>query len=84
MTSSTQATEQSVVEDLLARFGAEHLTIQFARDGIPIVWVRPDLARAVLTFLKREIPQPFRLLFDLTWSPAPSRIVFSWKATRTR
>ena len=66
VTSSIQTAERSVVDELVTRFGADRFMIQWARDGIPTIWTRPDLAKRVLTYLKREIPRPFRLLFDLT------------------
>ena len=66
MISSTPVSERSVVDHVRMRFGAEQVSAQLGRDGVPSIWVGPDQAKGVLAYLKREIPQPFPVLFDLT------------------
>ncbi|WP_447980159.1 NADH-quinone oxidoreductase subunit C/D [Candidatus Nitrospira bockiana] len=67
MAEQTVLTEHPAVTDELGtRFGAETVTVQATRDGVPTVWVRPETAKAVLASLKRDVPRPYRLLFDVT------------------
>ena len=55
-----------VVQELKTRFGEAIVAEQETRDAIPTLWVRPQDARAVLRYLKTEILQPYRFLYDLT------------------
>ena len=55
-----------VVQELKTRFGEAIVAEQETRDGIPTLWVRPQDARAVLRYLKTEMLQPYRFLYDLT------------------
>lgn len=48
------------------RFPDLSLSWQATRDAIPTVWVPREDARKVLDYLKREVPGPFRTLYDLT------------------
>lgn len=52
--------------ELFARFGDEAFVPQATRDQVPTFWTSKEQARAVLTFLKREIPRPYTLLYDLS------------------
>jgi NADH-quinone oxidoreductase subunit C/D len=56
----------SAAAELCARFGAETFTPQATFDGIPMLWLDKEKLRDVLGFLKREIGQPYAVLFDLT------------------
>lgn len=56
----------SAVALLLDRFGTETFTCQITADGIPTLWVPKHRIREILSFLKRDIPRPFALLFDLS------------------
>lgn len=58
--------EPTVIDELVARFGAETITVQTTEDGVPTLWVRPETAKHVLASLKRDVPRPYRLLFDVT------------------
>ena len=58
--------QPSVIQELQGRFGAEAFAVQPTRDGIPTLWVARERLRDVLRFLKRDVPQPYRMLFDLT------------------
>src|ERR671910_2043574 len=56
-----------VVEDLVRRFGAgQLLAVQATNDDIPTIWLEKDRLRATLEYLKSEIAQPYRMLFDLS------------------
>jgi NADH-quinone oxidoreductase subunit C/D len=56
----------SIADELKARYGEAVLALQPTRDGIPMVWVAPHDAHDVLRYLKTEVRQPYRMLFDLT------------------
>ena len=55
-----------VVDELESRFTSGILAVQPTRDRVPTVWVSPAQARAVLSYLKQEVSQPYRMLYDLT------------------
>jgi NADH-quinone oxidoreductase subunit C/D len=54
------------VQELIDKFGEHSITPQSTRDEVPTLWVSPEKVREALQFLKSEVPQPFRMLFDLT------------------
>ncbi|MHB1131844.1 MAG: NADH-quinone oxidoreductase subunit C/D [Chloroflexota bacterium] len=58
--------QPSVILELQTRFGADAFVVQPTRDALPTLWVARERLREVLAFLKRDLPQPYRLLFDLT------------------
>lgn len=53
-------------ELLRSKFGEEVFTEQKTRDEILTLWLPLDKLKAVLTFLKQDVRQPYRLLYDLT------------------
>ncbi len=55
----------TIVEEIKDRFGPA-ATPQETTDHIPTYWVAKDRAPAVLRFLKEEIEQPYKMLYDLT------------------
>ncbi|MBC6989024.1 NADH-quinone oxidoreductase subunit C/D [Hymenobacter sp. BT491] len=55
-----------IIEQLQARFGEGIFKPQTTRDEILTLWLPLDQIKPVLAFLKNEVAQPFRLLFDLT------------------
>ncbi len=55
-----------ILEQLQARFGADTFTPQATKDEVLTLWMPHDKIKEVLSFLKNEISQPFRLLYDLT------------------
>ncbi len=59
-----------VLQQLQTRFGAGGQLVatqrEDIRDGIPTQWVSREGLREVLRHLKREIAQPYRMLYDLT------------------
>jgi NADH-quinone oxidoreductase subunit C/D len=57
--------QSSLVQDLQNQFG-QGLIPQATRDEIPTLWVSSDQAHNILRYLKHDVPQPFRTLYDLT------------------
>ncbi len=82
MTTQTLPTEQATTEQpptpppvneqtvllqaLTSRFGEATFGQQATQDGIPTLWVPKEQITDVLRYLKTEIAQPFRMLYDLT------------------
>ncbi len=60
------ATTTDILDELQTRFGADVLARQPVQDDVPTAWVPADRVREVLAYLKREAPQPYPMLFDLT------------------
>lgn len=60
------ASQPAILRDLAARVGADVVRPQATRDGIPTCWVHADVLLEALRYLKHEIAQPYRLLYDLT------------------
>jgi NADH-quinone oxidoreductase subunit C/D len=54
------------VTELQREFGAANIVPQATQDGIPTVWTPREKIRQVLRHLKTQIPQPYRMLYDLT------------------
>ncbi len=63
-----------IYQELTDRFGEAVLASQATRDDILTVWVSPARVAEVLAFLKNEIAQPFRMLYDLTAIDERSRV----------
>lgn len=55
-----------ILQHLMDRFPATGFSEQHTCDGIVTVWVSVDTVHPVLRFLKEELPQPFRVLYDLS------------------
>ena len=58
------AGEASVVGELQGQFGADALTLQDTRTGMPVIWVARERIIEVLRFL-RNLPRPYVMLYDL-------------------
>jgi NADH-quinone oxidoreductase subunit C/D len=58
--------DPSIYQDLKEKFGESALAHQPTRDDIPTIWVIKDRVRDVLRYLKDEVAQPYRMLYDLT------------------
>ncbi|KTT51743.1 NADH:ubiquinone oxidoreductase [Pseudomonas oryzihabitans] len=58
------AGEASVVGELQGQFGADALTLQDTRTGMPVIWVAREKIIEVLRFL-RNLPHPYVMLYDL-------------------
>ncbi|WP_282285451.1 NADH-quinone oxidoreductase subunit C/D [Pseudomonas sp. PS02302] len=54
----------SVVGELQGQFGADALTLQDTRTGMPVIWVAREKIIEVLRFL-RNLPRPYVMLYDL-------------------
>ena len=54
------------LNELEARFGPEGFQSQTCADAIPTLWLPQEKLTRALAWLKREIPAPYRMLFDLT------------------
>ncbi len=58
--------EASIVEELQQKFSDLPVAEQATRDRIPTLWIPAQRVPEVLRFLKSEIAQPYRMLYDLT------------------
>ncbi|MDR6178885.1 MULTISPECIES: NADH-quinone oxidoreductase subunit C/D [unclassified Pseudomonas] len=58
------AGDASVVGELQGQFGADALTLQDTRTGMPVIWVARERIIEVLRFL-RNVPRPYVMLYDL-------------------
>ena len=58
------AGDASVVGELQGQFGADALTLQDTRTGMPVIWVAREKIIEVLRFL-RNLPRPYVMLYDL-------------------
>ena len=59
-------TQPAIAEQLKEKYGPEHVIEQLTVDKIPTVWIpREDLCDC-MKFLKTEIEDPYRMLYDLT------------------
>jgi NADH-quinone oxidoreductase subunit C/D len=58
--------QPDVIQAVNERFDGAVLAQQPTRDGIPTLWISADRVRDVLRYLKHEIEQPYRMLYDLT------------------
>jgi len=55
-----------IIDELQTVFPDAIVAVQPVRDDVPTVWVPKDAVRDVLGYLKSQVSQPFRTLFDLT------------------
>ena len=56
----------AIIDQLQERFGPTALTLQETGDEIPTAWCAAEQVADVLRFLKHQVAQPFRTLYDLT------------------
>jgi NADH-quinone oxidoreductase subunit C/D len=57
--------ESTIVRQLQDRFGDIAFLRQATQDDIPTVWISRDKVHSVLRFLKEEVNNPYRMLYDL-------------------
>ena len=57
---------QELYQELKGRFGEAILQLQPTRDAIPTVWVSSEHIPEILRYLKEQISQPFKMMYDLT------------------
>jgi len=60
------ASTPEVVRELVARFGDAAFLRQETVDRVPTLWVEAGRILEVLRYLKTGVPQPYRMLYDLT------------------
>lgn len=58
--------QASTVEQVQQRFSGLPIITQATHDQIPTLWVPPDSLPEVLGFLKTDVAQPYKMLYDLT------------------
>ena len=59
--------DHSLISDINIRFNKSIISdTQTAADGILTIWVHGDQIKDLLRYLKNELNQPFRMLYDLT------------------
>src|SRR5579872_402493 len=58
--------EATILDRLEEKFGAEVIARQTTSDQIPSFWTSPGKAHEILRYLKREVTQPYKMLYDLT------------------
>jgi len=63
-----------IVTELESRFGQESITRQETRDEVPTVWVPRDVVHDVLRYLKFDVEQPYKMLYDLSAIDERTRI----------
>src|SRR5665213_973852 len=65
MADGTPMEPPEVVRELYARFGENTFVHQSMNDDVPTLWTALEQRDAVLSFLKKSVPRPFRMLLDL-------------------
>ena len=57
----------SVISELGSKFGTQVILFnQLTRDGITTIWIERNNLISVLSYLKKEIGRPYKMLYDLT------------------
>jgi NADH-quinone oxidoreductase subunit C/D len=56
----------NIIDEIKLKFGESQLFIQPAADNIPTVWVPKEKIESILTFLKKNISNPYKMLYDIT------------------
>jgi NADH-quinone oxidoreductase subunit C/D len=57
---------KSILSELSERYAPAILAEQPVRDAVPTLWIKSDCAHGVLKYLKSEIINPYRMLYDIT------------------
>jgi NADH-quinone oxidoreductase subunit C/D len=55
-----------IIQELQAKFGAAEVKLQATQDEVPTAWISRERAHEMLAYLKRDVPNPYRMLYDLT------------------
>jgi NADH-quinone oxidoreductase subunit C/D len=58
--------DYAIIHELKLKFGEGQIGQQLTVDEMPTIWVSAAEIKNVLSFLKNEIPKPFKMLYDLT------------------
>lgn len=56
----------TIYDDLKNRFGEAVLSQQSTKDDIPTIWVSKHKIAEVIKYLKKDVSQPYPMLYDLT------------------
>jgi NADH-quinone oxidoreductase subunit C/D len=64
----------NLYDELKNRFGEAILASQPTQDGLPTLWVSKEKIVEILDYLKRDITQPYVMLYDLTAIDERSRV----------
>jgi NADH-quinone oxidoreductase subunit C/D len=56
----------NIIDELKSRFGGEKITEQGTRDDVPTAWIGKEDVGGVLRYLKNQINEPYKMLYDLT------------------
>jgi len=56
----------NITDELKNKFGSEKIAEQETRDDVPTVWVDKADVGSVLRYLKNQINEPYKMLYDLT------------------
>ena len=65
-TRNAAAAVPEILAELQGKFGPDAVSPQPTRDEIPTFWIPRDKIRDVLRYLKNDIDQPYRVLYDIT------------------
>jgi len=55
-----------VIEELNNKFSEDNFQIEGTRDAVPTIWIKRERLTGVLNYLKNEILNPYKMLYDLT------------------
>jgi NADH-quinone oxidoreductase subunit C/D len=58
--------EQNIINQLKEEFGTERITEQSSCDDVSTVWIKKEDLHNCMKFLKTDVEQPYRMLYDLT------------------
>ncbi|MEJ2055931.1 MAG: NADH-quinone oxidoreductase subunit C/D, partial [Calditrichaceae bacterium] len=58
--------DQKILDELKIKFGEAAISPQDTHDNIPTYWAPADKIPEILSHLKNDINQPFKMLYDLT------------------
>jgi NADH-quinone oxidoreductase subunit C/D len=56
----------SIQQELRQKFGERNVVAQDTKDGIPMLWVSKDKVEPILQYLKSDLGNPYRMLYDVT------------------
>jgi len=55
-----------VVSIINNKFSQANITVQITKDEFPTIWINADHLLEILGYLKNDIDQPYKMLYDLT------------------
>ena len=66
MTEKIMVGPTNIVDQLRRKLGENAIRLQQTSDGIPTCWIARQNAHDALRYLKEEVGEPYRMLYDLT------------------